>query len=147
MSKLTIGDIPIAIRLKSVGAMTGVQNIGPDPDNNVYEPDRFVKGRFDMVDPANTTLDVLKDGGLLQFDEGNISLTEVRVFLASTKTISLAVQDDDGSNSVDILLTQDGQSKQYVFDPPIQVLPGQRVQIKTTAAGIVDVYVRRPFKI
>jgi hypothetical protein len=143
---LTIGDIPVAVRLTSVGAMTGVANVGPAPANIVYSPDKFVLGRFDYVDPNDYSLGILKDGGLLQFDDGNISVTEIRAFLAALGTITVSVQDDDGTHSIALLTAQPGINARYVFDPPIQVLPGQRIKIVTNKAGSTDVYIRRPFK-
>jgi hypothetical protein len=123
--------------------MTGVVPIGPDVDGNpVYEPDAYADGRYDYVDPNDHAKATVKDGGLFEFAEP-IKIPEIRPHITGG-TFEVLIEDRDASHVTEVIAAgtaADGD--RYDFHPSVIVLKSQRLVIKTSAAGSVDVYVRR----
>jgi len=142
MGRVNPGPLPVAVRQTSIGAMTGVAPIGPDPQPNPYEPSEYVDGRYDYVDPADHSLATLKDGGRYEFEE-DVKLPEIRPHV-SGGTFEVLVQDRDDTHVTTIIATgTDADGKRYEFHPSVIVLKSQALVIKTSAVGSVDVYVRK----
>lgn len=142
MGRINPGPLPVAVRQTSIGAMTGVAPIGPDPQPNPYSPDEYVDGRYDYVDPANHSLATLKDGGRYEFDE-DIKIPEIRPHI-SGGTFEVLVQDRDNTHVTEIIAAASpADGDRYDFHPSVIVLRTQVLIVKTSAAGSVDVYLRK----
>lgn len=142
MARINPGPSPVAARQTSIGAMTGVAPIGPDPQPNPYSPDEYVDGRYDYVDPNDHSLKVLKDGGRFEFDE-DVKIPEIRPHV-SGGTFEVIVQDRDNTHATEIIAAaSSADGDRYEFHPSVIVLKSQALVIKTSAVGSIDVYIRK----
>lgn len=142
MGRINPGPLPVAVRQTSIGAMTGVAPIGPDPQPNPYSPDEYVNGRYDYVDPTDHSLAVLKDGGRFEFEE-DVKIPEIRPHV-SGGTFEVLIQDRDNSHVTTLIAAAtDADGKRYDYEPSVIVLKSQTLLVKTSAAGSVDIYLRK----
>ena len=145
MGRINPGPLPVAVRQTSIGAMTGVEPIGPNPapapGTTAYLPDLYTDGRYDYVHPEDHTLKILADGGRLRFDE-DIKIPEIRGFVTGG-TLDLIVEDRDGLNKTNVEATVSADGTRYSYHPSLIVLKSQQLIIKTSAAGSVDIYLRK----
>jgi hypothetical protein len=138
-TKIIAGDYPQAVRQKTTTGLTGVAPVGPLPHSHLYKPILYTGGRYDYVDPANTTLNTLADGGLFDFENEDlpVAVTEVR---GITTAYNIYIQDKDGSNTITLATAVTGGTRKE-FHPAVVVLPSQRLKITAAGAITVDVYV------
>ena len=142
MGRVNPGPQPVAVRQTSIGAMTGVAPIGPDPQPNPYSPDKYTDGRYDYVDPADHSLLTLKDGGRFEFEE-DVKIPEIRPHVTGG-TFEVLIQDRDNTHVTEVITAgSSAAGDRYDFHPSVIVLKSQALIVKTSAAGSVDVYVRK----
>jgi hypothetical protein len=88
--EISIGPLPVAIRIKSSAALTGVN---PAKAGKSYIPD-WKNGMFRYSDPDNDSLDVVDAGGVVDFaDDHILRIAEIRSFLPTSKTIEALIVD------------------------------------------------------
>jgi len=149
MSRINPGATPVAVRQTgtNVAGMTGVT---PETAGKEYVP-HYNNGRYDYADPDNPSLIDLDDGGLFQFEEP-VLINEIRANLAAAApvpppvdgTFSVDIEDRDGTHVTNIIPpTTNGVGKRFEYHPALVVLKTQRVIVKTTREGAVELYVRK----
>lgn len=146
MGRINPGPLPVAARQTSVGAMTGVAPIGPPPTpppaTVAYEPDLYTDGRYDYVCSEDNSLATLTDGGRYEFEE-DVKIPEIRPHVTGG-TFEVLVQDRDNTHVTEIIAAaSSADGDRYDFYPSVIVLKSQALIIKTSAAGSVDVYLRK----
>jgi hypothetical protein len=146
MGRVNPGPLPVGVRQTSVGAMTGVAPVGPQPaplpGNVPYTPDAYAEDRYDYVNPDDHSLATLADGGFFEFEE-SVKIPEIRPHVAGG-TFEVLIEDRDGSHDTEVIAAASAaDGDRYAFNPPVILLKAQRLVVKTSAAGSVDVYVRK----
>lgn len=149
MSRINPGALPVAVRQTGADA-AGMTGVTPETAGKEYVP-HYDNGRYDYADPDDPSLIDLDDGGLFQFEE-DILIPEIRSYLPPAApippplagTLSVEVEDRDGTHVTTIIpALTNGVDKRFKFHPEIIVLKSQRVIIKTTRPGAVELYIRK----
>lgn len=133
--QVIISPEPTATRQTCSGAFAGA---APEFSGAAYLP-FYLNHIYKYVDPGNTTLETLDQGGLFDFGSNvrAYAITEIRSLLVGN--IVVVVEDRDGTHSIQVF---SGPGTYAAFTDPIIVLPSQRVKVSTVGSGWVDLYVR-----
>lgn len=142
--EITVGAMPVLVRQTSSAPFSGVVPKGGSPEVDFIHDVK--NGRYVWANPGDSTDNTQTDGGIFQFDT-TVHLEDFKVFCASG-TVSLSIEDSDGSNSVAYLAAVSAVNKSYgttlrPTDAQLYVFPCQRIKVTTTVAGIIEVTVTR----
>jgi hypothetical protein len=149
MSRINPGALPVAVRQTGI-AVLGMTGVAPSTGGKLYVP-HYSSGRYDYADPDDSSLIDLDLGGLFQFEE-TIEIVEIRTFLAAATvlpptidgTFSVDIEDRDGTHVTSILpALTNGVGKLFSYYPGLIVLKTQRIIVKTTRVGAVELYIRK----
>jgi hypothetical protein len=149
INTFSIGQIPTALRMLSVGAMTGVaatKTVTAVP--TLCYPTYYFGGLQGFALAATpTTEEVLTDGGLIQLsDTDPILIREIQAAVGSAQTYTITLHDmtaSDATRDVTILTTEGGHLTRKCLINPVIVMPYQQVKIVTTAAGSITLILTR----
>lgn len=149
INTIVTGPVPAALRMRSVGAMTGVaptKTVVATP--TLCYPTYFYAGLQGFALAATpTTEEVLTDGGLIQLsDTDPVLIREVWAAVGSAQTYTIVLHDmtaSDTSRDVSIIATEGGNLTRKCFINPVIVMPYQQVKITTTAAGAITLILTR----
>lgn len=131
---------PLALRQICAGTFNKVP---PQKGAVVYKPDKFEKGLFTYVDPSDHTKDTAETtkAGEWAFGDKAVFLMEIRAAVGANN-IQADVGDAGGTPLVSILAASSGNNTRYSFDPPVSILPGERLRISSAGgSGSITVYV------
>lgn len=149
INTISTGPIPVALRMCSVGAMTGVaptKTVTAVP--TLCYPTYFYRGLQGFALAATPTVEeVLTDGGLIQLsDTDPVLIREIQAAVGSAQTYTITLHDmtaSDASRDVTILTTEGGHLTRKCLINPVIVMPYQQVKIVTTAAGAITLILTR----
>jgi len=149
INTISTGPVPTTLRMRSVGAMTGVaptKTVVATP--TLCYPTYFYGGLQGYALAATpTTEEILTDGGLVQLsDTDPILIREVWGAIGSAQTYTIVLHDmtaSDATRDVTILTTEGGNLTRKCLINPVIVMPYQQVKITTTAAGAITLVLTR----
>ena len=135
--QVAISPGPSAVRQTASVALAGA---APEFGGKAYDA-RYLNSIYKYVDPDNTSLETLDQGGLFDFGINNppYIITEFRA-LATAGNVIISVEDRDGTHAVECY---NGAGGYQVMTNPIVVLSSQRVKVTTVGAGWIDLYIRK----
>jgi len=149
INTIATGPVPMALRMRSVGAMTGVaatKTVTAAP--TLCYPTYYFGGLQGFALAATpTTEEVLTDGGLIQLsDTDPVLIREIQAAVGSAQTYTVTLHDmtaSDATRDVIILTTEGGHLTRKCLINPVIVMPYQQVKIVTTAAGSITLILTR----
>lgn len=149
INTISTGPIPTALRMRSVGAMTGVaatKTVVATP--TLCYPTYYYGGLQGFALAATpTTEEVLTDGGLIQLsDTDPVLVREIQAAVGLGGTYAIVLHDmtaSDASRDVTILTTEGGNLTRKCLSAPLIVMPFQQLKITTSAAGAITLILTR----
>ena len=149
INTICTGPVPTALRMRSVGAMTGVaatKTVTAVP--TLCYPTYYFGGLQGYALAATpTTEEVLTDGGLIQLsDTDPVIVREIQAAVGSGGTYTISLHDmtaSDASRDVSILTTEGGNLTRKCLSTPLIVMPFQQLKIVTSAAGAITLILTR----
>jgi hypothetical protein len=149
INTIATGNVPTTLRMRSVGAMTGVaptKTVTATP--TLCYPTYYYAGLQGYALAATpTTEEVLTDGGLVQLsDTDPVLIREVWAAVGTGKTYTITLHDmtaSDATRDVTIITTEGGDLTRKCFINPVIVMPYQQVKIVTTNAGSITLVLTR----
>jgi hypothetical protein len=117
--------------------------VPPQKGSVTYLPDKFEDGLYTYVDPSDHTKDTADTNKAGEWDFGGkaVFLMEIRAAVGANN-IQADVADAGGAPLASVLAATSGNNTRNVFDPPIPVLPGERLRVSSAGgSGSITVYV------